>query len=61
MGNREEQALRGLVGAGPSRVGTVGAMRARDVSRPSQEDLDEAIEKVIIRRAWRPKDGESSS
>lgn len=53
MANREEQALRGIVGAGASRVGTVGAMRARDVSRPTKADLEAAAESLVIRRAWR--------
>lgn len=38
-------ALRGLVGAGPSQVGIVGALRARDVSQPTPEDLARALEK----------------
>src|SRR3954463_7191250 len=40
-GNRDEggEALRALVGAGPSKVGTSAAMRARDASRPDDEDL----------------------
>ena len=37
-GRDEGGALRGLVGAGPSRVGVSGALRARDVSRPSEAD-----------------------
>lgn len=37
--------LRGLVGAGPSQVGIVGALRARDVSQPTAEDLAWALEK----------------
>ena len=41
----------GLVGAGASRVGTSGAMRARDVSRVSPEDLAEAEREVRIRHA----------
>ena len=38
-------ALRGLVGAGPSQVGIVGALRARDVSRPTPEDVVRAMAK----------------
>lgn len=60
MGNREEQALRGLVGSGPSRVGAVGAMRARDVSRPSDEDIEAAVGKLVIKRAWRGDQRERS-
>ncbi|HEX7105520.1 MAG TPA: hypothetical protein VF218_06120 [Acidothermaceae bacterium] len=35
-------ALRSLVGAGPSQVGVEGALRARDVSRPSDRELARA-------------------
>jgi hypothetical protein len=38
-------ALRGLVGAGPSQVGIVGALRARDVSRPTPDDITRALAK----------------
>ncbi len=38
-------ALRGLVGAGPSQVGIVGALRARDVSRPTADDVARAVAK----------------
>ncbi len=41
-GNRR---LRGLVGAGPSQVGIVGALRARDVSRPTADDVVRALAK----------------
>jgi len=37
-------ALRSLVGAGPSQVGVVGALRARDVSRPDDEQVARAAE-----------------
>jgi hypothetical protein len=33
------ETLRGLTAAGPSQVGTIKAMRARDVSRPTDEDI----------------------
>jgi hypothetical protein len=42
----EPGALRSLVGAGPSQVGVVGALRARDVSRPSEADLRAALAKT---------------
>jgi hypothetical protein len=38
-------ALRGLVGAGPSQVGIIGALRARDVSRPTPDDNTRALAK----------------
>jgi hypothetical protein len=49
-------ALRGLVGAGPSQVGIVGALRARDVSRPTPEDVARALAKPepTARPAIRP-------
>lgn len=56
MGQRDEAALRGLVGAGPSRVGVAGAMRARDVSRPTDADLEAAVENLVVRRAWRNRE-----
>ena len=37
--------LRGLVGAGPSQVGIIGALRARDVSQPTPADVARALEK----------------
>ncbi|HZG94570.1 MAG TPA: hypothetical protein VEZ46_07645 [Mycobacteriales bacterium] len=40
----------GLVGSGPSIVGTSGAMRARDVARPTAEDLARAERTVVVRR-----------
>lgn len=52
-----ERGLRGLVGAGPSQVGVVGAMRARDASRPTAEDLAAAErDTTIIRRHYVPTD-----
>jgi hypothetical protein len=50
-----ERGLRDLVGAGQSQVGVSGALRARDLNRPTEEDLDEAErDLVIVRRNWRP-------
>lgn len=45
-----DDGLGGLTEPGPSRVGVVGAMRARDVSRPRPEDLEAAEREVVIRR-----------
>ena len=48
-----ERGLRGIVGAGPSQVGVLGAMRARDAARPTEEDLAAAErDMVIIRRHY---------
>lgn len=50
-----ERALRDLVGAGHSQLGVSGALRGRDVNRPTDEDLAEAERSVtIVRRNWKP-------
>lgn len=49
--------MQGLTGSGRSRVGVQGAMRARDVSRPSAEDIAEAERTVIVQHG-RPVDDE---
>jgi hypothetical protein len=46
-----KDGLGGLVAAGPSRVGIDGAMRARDVARPSAADLAAAKKELVIRHA----------
>lgn len=52
-----ERGLRSLVGAGSSQVSVIAAMRARDASRPSEEDLARAEESLlIVRRGWVPRD-----
>jgi hypothetical protein len=51
----DERGLRDLVGAGPSQVGVSGALRARDVDRPTDEDLAQAERDVVlVRRHWKP-------
>ncbi|MCL9797905.1 hypothetical protein MXD58_027070, partial [Frankia sp. AgKG'84/4] len=45
--------LRGLVGAGPTRLPSVSAMRARDVDRPTEADLAEADRTLVLRRGQR--------
>ena len=50
-----ERGLRDLVGAGPSQLGVDGALRGRDVNRPTEEDLAQAErDVVIVRRNWKP-------
>jgi hypothetical protein len=50
-----ERGLRDIVGAGRSQVGVSGALRARDVDRPTADDLAAAErDVVIIRRNWTP-------
>jgi hypothetical protein len=52
-----ERGLRGLVGSGSSQVSVGAALRARDASRPSDEDLAEADrELTIVRRNWLPRE-----
>jgi hypothetical protein len=50
-GSHAKDGLGGLVGAGPSKVGVDGAMRARDVARPTAEDLADAERDLVIRHA----------
>jgi hypothetical protein len=39
-------------------VGLNGALRARDVARPTAEDLAAAERSVVlVRRGWQPPDG----
>jgi hypothetical protein len=45
-----ERGVGGLVGSGPSIVGVSGAMRARDVSPVSAEQLEQASRRVVVRR-----------
>jgi hypothetical protein len=52
-----ERGLRDLVGAGRSQLGVSGALRGRDVDRPTEADLAEADrDVVIVRRHWKPRD-----
>ncbi|HLY33753.1 MAG TPA: hypothetical protein VKQ07_04415 [Jatrophihabitantaceae bacterium] len=54
-GERADRGLRDLVGAGPSQLGVDGALRGRDVNRPTDDDLADAErEVVIVRRHWTP-------
>ena len=46
---------RDLAGAGHSQLGVDKALRARDVNRPTAEDLARAEQEVVIvRRNWKP-------
>jgi hypothetical protein len=50
-----ERGLRELVGNTPSQLGPVGALRGRDVNRPTDEDLAAAErDLVVVRRHWTP-------
>jgi hypothetical protein len=53
-----ERGLRDIVGAGPSQLGISRALRARDVNRPTADDLAAAErDTVIVRRHWSPDGG----
>lgn len=53
-----DRGLRDLVGSGRSAVGVDGALRARDVNRPSDDELAAAErDVVIVRRHWQPPTG----
>ena len=42
-----------LTGGGPSQLGVIGSMRARDVSRPRPADLEEA--ERLVQVSYRPR------
>ncbi|GAB3303694.1 hypothetical protein EK0264_03235 [Epidermidibacterium keratini] len=53
----EDAAARGLVFNVRTQLRRDQVMRARDINRPSQDDLAEAEAEVqIVRRHWRPRD-----
>jgi hypothetical protein len=48
--------MRDLVGSGRSAIGVQGALRGRDVNRPTEQDLADAERDVqIVRRNWKPR------
>ncbi len=50
-----ERGLREIVGAGPSQLDPVRAMRARDANRPTDADLAQAEQELaIVHRNWKP-------
>ncbi|MGI9093923.1 MAG: hypothetical protein ACR2FF_10940 [Mycobacteriales bacterium] len=58
---RAERGLRAIVGAGPSQLGVSAAMRARDVARPTEEELAAAeADPHIVRRHYVPPPPHSS-
>jgi hypothetical protein len=55
--DRDERSLRGLIGGGSSQVSVRSALRARDASRPTDEDIAAAESGLtIIHRGWVPRD-----
>jgi hypothetical protein len=52
-----ERGLRSLVGSGTSQVGVSAALRARDAARPTDADLADAEDGlVLVRRNWVPRE-----
>ena len=50
-----ERGLRDIVGAGPSALSESAALRARELNRPTDEDIAEAERTVVlVRRNWKP-------
>jgi hypothetical protein len=57
-GRESERGWRELAGSAPSQVGLGGALRARDVARPTAADLAAAERTVVVvRRQWQPPEG----
>ena len=55
-----DRGLRGLIGSGTSQVSVTAALRARDAARPTDNDITEAEQRlVIVRRNWVPPDAPS--
>lgn len=54
-GRDSDRGWRELAGSSPSQVGLNGALRAREVARPTAEDLAAAERSVVVvRRQWQP-------
>lgn len=54
-GRDSERGWRELAGSSPSQVGLGGALRARDVARPTAAELAAAErDVVVVRRQWQP-------
>jgi hypothetical protein len=50
-----ERGLRDIVGSGASALSLSAALRARDLNKPTDEDLAQAEQDVVIvRRHWKP-------
>jgi hypothetical protein len=49
----DDASVAQLTGGGPSQLGVDGSMRARDVSRPRDEDVADAEE--IVQVSYRPR------
>jgi hypothetical protein len=52
-----DRGLRGLIGSGASQVSVGAALRARDAARPTEADMAEAEERlIVVRRNWVPRE-----
>jgi len=49
----DDAGVAALTGGGPSQLGVDGSMRARDVSRPRDEDIAEA--EKLVQVSYRPR------
>ena len=49
----DERAATALTGGGPSQLGVQGSMRARDVSRPTDDDV--AAAERLVQVSYRPR------
>jgi len=50
-----ERGLRDITGPGPSALSESAALRARELNRPTDEDLAEVERTVVlVRRNWKP-------
>ena len=49
----DEASVAALTGGGPSQLGVGGSMRARDVSRPGDEEIAEA--ERLVQVSYRPR------
>jgi hypothetical protein len=59
--DKAERGLRGLVGAGPSQLPITAALRARDASRPTAEEMAAADDLPLVRRNYVPPDDPKTS
>lgn len=55
-GSKEnDHGVRALIGSGPSQIRRIAAMRARDINRPTDEEIEAAEADVeVVRRNWKP-------
>lgn len=50
-----ERGVRALIASGPSQISRIATMRARDINRPTDEEIAAAEADVeVIHRNWKP-------